>query len=208
MRKTSGGAKKLGRNKEKCQRYRDQNRREKNKIRKWKKLIKKLDDNGIITIGTFIIGFEHHNHKNVWDEIHALADLELTEYLISNLKLLPTTPLWNKYKKEGKLLQIPIDFYYINGFQSFIHPHFKPGFEDMLPLLRDIYEFLEKENGNNLLNTIKLYNNKQKSHKYFKRQVKLYKNISKIQFSSWKKNLNPTPTQIEKYQKKMEIELK
>jgi len=42
MRKTSGGAKKYGRNKEKCQRYRDQNRREKNKIGKWKKLIKNL----------------------------------------------------------------------------------------------------------------------------------------------------------------------
>lgn len=42
MRKTSGGARKLGRNKERCQRYQNQNRREQNKIRKWKKLIKKL----------------------------------------------------------------------------------------------------------------------------------------------------------------------
>jgi len=42
MRKTSGGAKKHGRNKEKCQKYQGQNRREENKIRKWKKLIKKL----------------------------------------------------------------------------------------------------------------------------------------------------------------------
>ena len=42
MKKTSGGAKKCGRSKEKSQRYRDQNRREKNKIRKWKKLIKNL----------------------------------------------------------------------------------------------------------------------------------------------------------------------
>jgi len=42
MKKTSGGEKKRGRSKEKCQRYRDQNRWEKNKIRKWKKLIKNL----------------------------------------------------------------------------------------------------------------------------------------------------------------------
>jgi len=42
MRKTSGGAKKHGRNKEKCQKYRSQNRKEKNKIGKWKKLIKNL----------------------------------------------------------------------------------------------------------------------------------------------------------------------
>jgi len=42
MKKTSGGTKKLGRNKVKCQKYQGQNRREKNKIGKWKKLIKKL----------------------------------------------------------------------------------------------------------------------------------------------------------------------
>jgi hypothetical protein len=42
MKKTSGGAKKHGRNKEKCQKYQGQNRREKNKIGKWKKLIKNL----------------------------------------------------------------------------------------------------------------------------------------------------------------------
>lgn len=42
MKKISGGTRKLGRNKEKCQRYQNQNRREQNKIRKWKKLIKNL----------------------------------------------------------------------------------------------------------------------------------------------------------------------
>ena len=38
----AGGAKKHGRNKDKCQKYIAGQRREKNKIRKWKKLIKKL----------------------------------------------------------------------------------------------------------------------------------------------------------------------
>ena len=42
MRKISGGAKKHGRSKKKCQRYQDENRREENKIKKWKKLIKNL----------------------------------------------------------------------------------------------------------------------------------------------------------------------
>jgi len=42
MAKVGGGARKIGRNKEKCQKYRGQNRREENKIRKWKKLIKNL----------------------------------------------------------------------------------------------------------------------------------------------------------------------
>jgi len=40
-----GGASKIGRNKERCVKYKQNNRREKNKIRKWKKMLKKLQDN-------------------------------------------------------------------------------------------------------------------------------------------------------------------
>lgn len=48
MKKTSDGARKFGRNKAKCQKYQGQNQREKNKIKKWRKLIKKLSpDNSI-----------------------------------------------------------------------------------------------------------------------------------------------------------------
>ena len=38
----SGGSRKIGRNKDKCAKYRLNQRREKNKISKWKKLIKNL----------------------------------------------------------------------------------------------------------------------------------------------------------------------
>lgn len=42
-RKSSGGTRKHGRNKEKCTKYKLGHRRENNKIRKWRKLIKKLE---------------------------------------------------------------------------------------------------------------------------------------------------------------------
>lgn len=45
MEKLGGGAKKIGRNKDKGAKYRQNNRREKNKIKKWKKILKKLPDN-------------------------------------------------------------------------------------------------------------------------------------------------------------------
>jgi hypothetical protein len=45
MAKISGGAKKIGRNKDKCAKYKQGHRREKNKIRKWKKMLKGLLDN-------------------------------------------------------------------------------------------------------------------------------------------------------------------
>lgn len=41
----SGGSRKIGRNREKCAKYTLAHRRELNKIRKWKKMIRKLPDN-------------------------------------------------------------------------------------------------------------------------------------------------------------------
>ena len=45
MKVISGGTKKIGRNKDKCIKYKTEHRREKNKIKKYKKMIKKLPDN-------------------------------------------------------------------------------------------------------------------------------------------------------------------
>jgi len=39
----SGGQRKIGRNKAKCEKYRNEHRREKNKIRKLRKMIRNLD---------------------------------------------------------------------------------------------------------------------------------------------------------------------
>ena len=47
MKVGSGGVKKIGRNKIKCQLYANQHRREKNKIKRWRKMIKKLPDNNM-----------------------------------------------------------------------------------------------------------------------------------------------------------------
>ena len=45
MVKVSSGTRKIGRNKNKCAEYKQEHRREKNKIRKWKKLLKGLLNN-------------------------------------------------------------------------------------------------------------------------------------------------------------------
>ena len=48
MKGIGGGSKKIGRNKDNCAKYRLKQIREKNKIRKWKKLIENLpDDNAM-----------------------------------------------------------------------------------------------------------------------------------------------------------------
>ena len=174
-----------------------------------KEIIRNLTDNGISSIASFIIGFSHQNHRIIWDEIEKLADLECTEYYISNLKPLPGTPFWSELKSKNLLIEdLPIDFYYINGFQTFKHPYFKPGFEDMFPLLGDIHRYLIKERGFDMLNWIELYFKKPTPHIYFKKQLKLVKRMSKSLFPSWKEYLNPTPEQIDKYQQKLNIDEK
>ena len=109
-------------------------------------LIKKLKQYKIKTYGSFIIGFDHHTENSIYEEVKQLAELKIDFYSIMNFRPLPQTPLWNKYEKENLILKdIPFDFYYIPGFQSFKHPHFKPGFEDMLPLMLKLDKYLNSK---------------------------------------------------------------
>jgi radical SAM superfamily enzyme YgiQ (UPF0313 family) len=169
------------------------------KHRETKQILKRLTDYGIGTYATFIIGFDHQTHESVWKEIKQVVDLDIYAITVHNLKILPQTPLWYDFERDGRLLNVPYDFYYIEGFQSFIHPHFKPGFEDMLPLTYDIFEYIEKERGPQVLSLMELLSNVPNQKKYFKRQIKQYKQMSKMLFPSWIKHLDPTETQISKY---------
>lgn len=173
-----------------------------NKNRKYqetKALIRKLRDYGIGTVGSFIIGFDYHDHKSVWEDIQKLIDLDMFQIGLHNLKPLPGTPLWHEYEKNGRLLKVPNDFYYIQGFQAFTHPHFKSGFEDMLPLMYDIFEYIEKERGPYFLYLIDLMRNIPNQKKCYQDNIKLYTDLLNLVFPSWKENLDPTQEQINRY---------
>jgi hypothetical protein len=107
-----------------------------------KNILKRLNDYGIGVLASFIIGFDHHTHKNVKTEVKKLVNLEAMNHIILNLKPLPYTSTWMDLRQQGRLLDIPEDFFYIDYFQSFTHPHFKPGFEDMIPLFHDIHTYI------------------------------------------------------------------
>lgn len=165
-----------------------------------KLLFSQLADYGIGTYATYIIGFDHHNHENVWQEIDHLLDLDAALNYVENLKILPQTPLWNKYKEQGRLLlNIPKDFFFIDGFQAYIHPHFKPGFEDMLPLLTEIQTYIEKERGPQGIDMLKILENVPNPKKNCLNQIKYLKIATKLLFASWKEHLNPNQQQIENY---------
>jgi radical SAM superfamily enzyme YgiQ (UPF0313 family) len=170
-----------------------------------KKIMKRLTDHGIGVYGTFIIGFDHQTRESIWEEIKRVVDLDIYAITVHNLKVLPQTPLWYEFDKAGRLLDVPYDFYYVEGFQAFTHPHFKPGFEDMLPLTNDIYEYIEKERGPQVLSLMELLSNVPNQRRVFKRQIKQYKVMSKQLFTSWKKYLNPSQKQVEKYLSRMGV---
>lgn len=177
------------------------------KHRETKEIMKRLTDYGIGVYGTFIIGFDHQTRDSVWKEIRQVVDLDIYAITVHNLKVLPQTPLWHEFEKDGRLLNVPYDFYYVEGFQAFTHPHFRPGFEDMLPLTYEIYQYIEKERGPQVLSLMDLLSNVPNQRRTFKRQIKQYRAMSEQLFPSWKKFLNPSEEQIEKYQNRLGIQL-
>ncbi len=171
----------------------------KNRTIDMKSLIRRLSDHGITTYATYIIGFDYHTHDTVWQDVKKLVDLDAAAYGVINLKPLPETLIWDQYKAAGRLLDVPWDFYYMHGFQPFTHPHFKPGFEDMLPLLIDVNTYIERERGMQGLDIAKVLENIQDKHRAIKKQVQTYKMLGRVLFESWKQHLRPTAEQIASY---------
>lgn len=171
---------------------------------KAKNVISNLRSVGIGVLATFIIGFEHHSRESVLEEIELLAKLDCLHYFVQNLIAYHKTPLYEDLKKENKLIDFPHDFYSLPYFQAFKHPNFKIGFDDLLPLWREIYEYLLRETGHQVLNSIEIYGNKPKSFEYFDDRVNECRVVSKHLFESWKKHLKPSDKQIEKYLAKLE----
>jgi len=174
-----------------------------------KMLMHKLRGLGVGVIGTFIVGFEEQTRESIMEELKLLTKLDCLFYFVQNLKAYPGTEVWDKLKESNKLLtDIPYDFFSISGFQAFKHPHFKVGFEDMLPLLRDIYKYIMRESGPEVLNIIGIYENKpnRKLFPRFEEQANIYRKLCKNLFPSWKKYLDPTDEQIERYLNKINVQ--
>ncbi len=102
-----------------------------------KKTFDTLHSHGINTLASLIIGHDFHTVEKVWDDFEYLMSLEptLSQFLI--LSLACNTPLFERLKKEGRLLDVPYPHY--DGFHLvFRHPHI--GKEKMEQLLIDIYD--------------------------------------------------------------------
>jgi len=176
----------------------------KNKNTDMTRLVRSLYDHGIGVYATFIIGFDHQTKESIWDEIRQLVGLDASAFSVINLKPLPRTPIWKAMEDQHRFIDVPYDFFYVHGFQTYTHPHIRPGFEDMLPLLVDINSFIEKERGMQGLDLIGALSNIAHEREAIVRQIKTYKAIGKLLFPSWKSNLQPSQVQIDRYLAKID----
>ncbi|GEM_PF-1458138 len=107
-----------------------------------KEEIKRYTQGGIKIAVTFIIGHDWHTADNVWEDVQMVRGLDASGFIVSNMMMEPGTPLFQRMKSEGRLLDVPPEFYATYGFQAFTHPYFQSGFNDMTPVLSQIEEML------------------------------------------------------------------
>jgi len=118
-----------------------------------------LQEAGISVVSTYIVGFDWQTPENVREEVKLLAELGSSGYIVANLEMQPNTPLANSYRQQGRVLDVPPELLSYYGYQPFTHPHFAPGFRDMLPLLDEVESTLA--NGTNVLNSnLKIFMNR------------------------------------------------
>jgi len=111
--------------------------------------------------------------------------------------------------KANKQIDIPPEFYYLHGFQSFKHDNFQQGFKDIWPLMYKIHFYIERETGPIAINYYTLMKNllqkRPKNKILIKGYMKLYRLISEKMFYPWKTFFKPTSKKIENYLNKIDM---
>lgn len=102
-----------------------------------KSVFESLHSHGINTLASLILGHDFHTVKKVWEDFEYLTNMRptLSQFLI--LTSACTTPLYNRLKKEDRLLKVPYTHW--DGFHLvFKHPHI--GKEELEQLLLEVYD--------------------------------------------------------------------
>ncbi|MFH1812376.1 MAG: B12-binding domain-containing radical SAM protein [Pseudomonadota bacterium] len=67
-------------------------------------LFEKLHRAGINTLGSMVVGWDGHTPENIGAELDAFVGLNPTFYQIVPLHPVPGTPLWQRIRREGRLI--------------------------------------------------------------------------------------------------------
>ena len=119
-----------------------------------KAIFETLHSHGINTLASLILGHDFHTVENVWEDLEYLLSLNpsLTQFLI--LTPACSTPLFERLKREGRLLDVPHKHW--DGFHLvYDHPHIeKHKMEELLLKFYDeeyrrlgpsVIRFIEKQ---------------------------------------------------------------
>ncbi len=125
---------------------------EKNRGVDIKKMFKALNEVGINILGSSIVGVDAHTPENIWGDIDNHISLEptLSQFLI--FSPCPTTPLWDRLEKSGKLTK---DYPYSkrDGFHlMFKHDNFSA--EEIEKIQQQAFEKEYKELGPSVMRFI------------------------------------------------------
>ncbi|HQT92473.1 MAG TPA: hypothetical protein PL001_10660, partial [Candidatus Kryptobacter bacterium] len=101
-----------------------------------KAILNELKKVGIIPLTSMIIGYDWHNEETVERDFQYLFSLKPAFSQLMIYSPCPRTPLWDKMKSEGRLLDIP--YKNVDGFHAlFSHPHFTS--EQLERLLKEFF---------------------------------------------------------------------
>jgi hypothetical protein len=89
-------------------------------------MISRLKDNGINVLTSMILGYDWHDPETVEEDFQYLLSLKPTLSQMMLYGPCPQTPLYERMRKAGRLLDIP--YHHCDGFHLlFTHPHFSSG---------------------------------------------------------------------------------
>jgi len=78
-----------------------------------------LHNMGIRTIGSWIVGWDFHNHMNILEDLNYFVSLNPTYQQLTRLSPFPGTALWEKLAKEERLKNVPWeDVHFWSGTQN------------------------------------------------------------------------------------------
>lgn len=151
----------------------------KNRDINWNELVKTLKDFGIVTALSLIIGYDFHDKKNVIQDIETVISFDPAVIVPVNLRILYESRLWDQYEKQNRILSVPPEFRMLWGYQAFIHPIFKPRFQDCLPLMMEVDDRIRSNLGSVYENSLTVIKNR-KMTTYNERLIMIAEELIKL----------------------------
>jgi len=157
-----------------------------------RKIIERINNLGIFTIHTYIIGLLFQTKKTIDLEIKSNLKFNSDLIVVNSFKPVPRTTLYNQLKVENRLhdRNLPPEFLYMQGFLPFNHEYLGGGFDILKYLYKAYYESEKKiidvyDNfANKLFEMFSITNSRK-----IKRAAKVLMGLSKVNFNSFQKRM-------------------